>query len=442
MALSLYILMALAAGMSFGAVLHEAVPTWVGPLNLYLLDPIGQIFLRLIQFVVVPIVFSSLLLALTRIQNAAQVGRYTAKLLVSYLFTSLMAIGIGLLTAIVLHPGSSAIGLVHAPLQATGEAPDLMAWLVELVPTNPLKALVSGNLLQTIVSSALIGIGIQQLDREKAQPFVALIESVYAMSEKLLSVILYIVPIGVFALMSSVIAVQGIGILGQLLAYMMGVILGTVLMIGLYGLFLKLCQIPPIAFFQSFAPSLTLAFGTASSNAVLPVSLQNAQENYGLSPTIASFAIPLGTALKRDGMALGQAFNAVFVAQLYGVPITPNLLSAIGFSTLLVSFSTAGVPGAGIVMMATIFTAAGLPLEGVAILAGVDRLMDSFHTLLNVIGNLAHAVMLERWESQQSSAQFSAQSSAQSSVQSSVQSIEVELVETVELADIAIRNHS
>jgi len=127
------------------------------------------------------------------------------------------------------------------------------------------------------------------------------------------------------------------------------------------------------------------------------VALKDA-ESYGLSPTIASFAIPLGTALKRDGMAIGQGINALFVAQLYNVPITSSLLSAIALSTLLVSFSTAGVPGAGIVMMTTVLTAAGLPVEGVAILAGVDRLMDSFHTILNVIGNVANAAILERWE--------------------------------------------
>jgi proton glutamate symport protein len=206
--------------------------------------------------------------------------------------------------------------------------------------------------------------------------------------------------VGVFALMGSVIAVQGIGILGRLLSYMVGVVLAIGLMIGLYGLLLGLFQARPIQFFRSLFPSLSLAFGTASSNAALPIVIQNAQENYGMSPTIASFAIPLGTALKRDGMAVGQGFNALFVAQLFDVPMTPSLLLAIGLSTILVSFSTAGVPGAGIVMMTTIFTAAGLPLEGVAILAGVDRLMDSFHTLLNVIGNAANAALLERWEPQ------------------------------------------
>lgn len=407
MNLSTLIVLALGAGMGFGAVLHEALPAWVGPLNMYLLAPLGQAFLRLIQFVVVPIVFSSLLLALTRIQNASQVGRYTAKLVFSYVLTSIVAVGIGIATAIVMHPGTGMIGLAQAPTQAAGQAPDLIAWLVGLIPTNPLEALSTGNLLQTIFSSALIGMGIQQAG-DRARPFVAFIESIYAISEKILFLILYVAPVGVFALMSSVIAVQGIAILSKLLTYMLGVILAIGLMTGVYGLLLGIVRGKPLHFFRSFAPSLTLAFGTASSNAALPVALQNAQENYGLSPTIASFAIPLGTALKRDGMAVGQAFNALFVAQLYNVPLTPSLLSAVVLSTLLVSFSTAGVPGAGIVMMATIFTAAGLPLEGVAILAGVDRLMDSFHTLLNVVGNTAHAVMLDRWEPQSTAPEASA----------------------------------
>jgi proton glutamate symport protein len=399
MNLSTMIILALGAGMTFGAILHEALPTWVEPINLYLLAPLGQAFLRLIQFVVVPIVFSSLLLALTRIQNASQMGRYTAKLLISYVITSIIAIGLGIATAMVMHPGSSTIGLASAQIQATGESPDLIAWLVNLIPTNPLAALSSGNLLQTIFASALLGMGIQQAG-DRAKPFVDFVESIYVISEKILFLILSTAPVEVFALMSSVIAVQGISILGKLLTYMVGVVLAIMLMIGVYGILLAIFRVKPLHFFHSFFPSLTLAFGTASSNAALPVVLQNAQENYGLSPTIASFAIPLGTALKRDGMAVGQGFNALFVAQLYDVPLTPSFLSAVVLSTLLVSFSTAGVPGAGIVMMATIFTAAGLPLEGVAILAGVDRLMDSFHTLLNVVGNTAHAVLLERWEPQ------------------------------------------
>jgi proton glutamate symport protein len=396
MNLSTIILLALGLGIGFGATLHEAFPGWVTPVTQYGLAPLGQAFLRLIQFVVVPIVFSSLIIGLTRVQNAAQVGRYTAKLLLTYLLTSAIAISLGLLTAIILRPGVGVEGFTLENITEATQAPNLIDWLVNLIPTNPLAALSGGNLLQTILSGALIGIGIQQAG-EKAKPFLDFIESVYAISEKILFFILYLAPIGVFALISSVIAVQGFSILTRLITYMVGVVFAIVLMAIIYGLLLGLINKKPIHFFRSFFPSLSLSFGTASSNAALPVALKNA-EDYGLSSTIASFALPLGTALKRDGMAIGQAINALFVAQLYDVPMTSSLLSAIALSTLLVSFSTAGVPGAGIVMMTTVLTAAGLPLEGVAILAGVDRLMDSFHTILNLIGNVANAAILERWE--------------------------------------------
>ncbi len=396
MTLSTIILLALAIGAGFGAVLHEGFPLWVVPLDHYLLDPLGQAFLRLIQFVVVPIVFSSLILGLTRIQNASEMGRYTVKLLSSYVVTSVIAVGVGLGAAIVFHPGVGLTGLVPLKVETAVAAPDLIEWLVALIPTNPLMALSTSNLLQTIISGALIGIGIQR-SGQAAAPFVAFIESVYVISEKILFLILYLAPVGVFALMASVIAQQGIGILVRLLDYMVGVVFAIGLLIAFYAIILAILKVDLPHFFKSFYPSLSLAFGTASSNAALPVLLQNSKV-YGLSNTIASFAIPLGTALKRDGMAVGQAFNAIFVAQLYDIPMTPSLLLSIALSTILVSFSTAGVPGAGIVMMTTIFTAAGLPLEGVAILAGVDRLMDSFHTLLNVIGNVANALILERWE--------------------------------------------
>lgn len=397
MNLSTFILLSLGLGIIFGETLHEVFPAWVPLLDRYCLAPLGQAFLRLIQFVVVPIVFSSLIMGLTRIQNAAQVGRYAAKLLLSYLLTSAIAVSLGMATAAVIRPGIGVEGVTFSSITEVAEAPNLIDWLVGLIPVNPLEALSSGNLLQTILSGALIGIGIQQAG-EKAKPFVAFIESVYAISEKILFLILYLAPVGVFALISSVIAVQGLTILNRLLTYMTGTVLAIALMIVIYGLLLGLVKGKPFHFFRSFFPSLSLAFGTASSNAALPVILQNAQENYGMSSAIASFAIPLGTALKRDGMAIGQGFNALFVAQLYGIPLTPSLLLAIALSTLLVSFSTAGVPGAGIVMMTTVLTAAGLPLEGIAIVAGIDRLMDSFHTILNVIGNIANAVILERWE--------------------------------------------
>lgn len=396
MNLSTLILVALGVGGVFGTLLNTFFPASIVPLDHYLLNPLGQAFLRLIQFVVVPIVFSSLILGLTRIQNATQVGRYVVKLMACYVTTSIISLALGIGVALLLQPGAGINGLTLAEFHPATEPPSMISWLLSLIPTNPLTALSGGNLLQVIFSAALFSIGIQ-LSRTTAQPFLAFLESVYTISEKILAVILYTAPIGVFALISSVIATQGLGLMARLSFYVLGLLVSSAIMIGFYVLILLLLNAQPRKLFAHLGESLSLAFGTASSNAVLPVLLQNAKD-YGLREEIASFALPLGTALKRDGSAILQGFNALFIAQIYHVPLTPSLLLAVALSSLLVSFSTPGVPGSALITMATVLSAAGLPLEGVAIVAGVDRLTDGFKTVLNVVGNTTNALLLEAWE--------------------------------------------
>ncbi|MGB8699557.1 MAG: dicarboxylate/amino acid:cation symporter, partial [Thermosynechococcaceae cyanobacterium] len=397
MTLSTVILLALALGIAFGSGLNGYFPMAIAPLDHYLLTPVGEAFLRLIQFVVVPIVFCSMILGLTRIQNAAQVGRYAVKLLSSYLLTSLIGVGLGMGVATLLQPGAGVTGFTLSEPSMAVQSQSLVDWLVSLIPVNPLEALSTANLLQIIVSAALIGVAIQWVGNPAA-PFIAFIESSYAIFEKVLSLVLYVAPFGVFALISSVIATEGLGIVVRLLAYVMGLLLSSSIMIGLYALILVGLRAKPLHFFQSLSPALSLAFGTASSNAALPIALKNVQEQYGLRAEIASFALPLGTALKRDGSAILQGFNALFIAQVYQVPITASLLLAISVSTLLVSFSTPGVPGSGLITMTTVLSAAGLPVEGIAIVAGVDRLTDGFKTVLNVVGNTVNAIILSHWE--------------------------------------------
>lgn len=402
MSLSTLILVAMGIGIGFGSVLHDFFPSAIAPLDQYLLTPVGTSFLRLIQFVVVPIVFSSLILGLTRIQNAAQVGRYAVKLILSYCLTSGVAVVVGLVLAVVIRPGVGVSGSGTIDMEAIAQSQSLIDWLVSLIPTNPIEALSNGNLLQVIFSSALIGVAIQ-LVGEKAASFVSFVESCYAIFEKVLSLILYVAPIGVFALISSVIATEGLQLILKLFNYVFFLLVGSLLMVGFYLLILFFLKAKPIKLLQSLVPALSLAFGTASSNAALPILLKDVQEEYGLREDIASFAIPLGTALKRDGSAILQGFNAVFIAQMYDIPLTTSLVLAISLSTFLVSFSTPGVPGAGIIMMTTVLSAAGLPLQGIAIVAGVDRLTDGFKTVMNIIGNVSNAVILERWETPQPS---------------------------------------
>jgi proton glutamate symport protein len=397
MNLSTLILGALAIGIMFGTVLNTNFPAAIAPLDMYLLSPIGAAFLRIIQFVVVPLIFSSLILGVTRIKDTSQVGRYVLKLMTCYVVTSLISLCIGMTVALVLQPGAGMTGLTLPTSTNQIITPSSIEWLISLIPVNPLAALTSGNLLQIIVSAALFGTGIQ-LAQDKAKPFVDLLESIYIISEKVLSVILYAAPIGVFALISSTIATQGLGLVVRLLWYIAGLWISTFIMIGFYLIILILLKAEPNKFFRSLVPSFSLGFGTASSNAVLPLVLKNMQEGYGLRSEIASFALPLGTALKRDGATILQGFNAIFIAQIYHIPLTPSLLFTIGLSSLLVSFSTPGVPGSALITMATVLSAAGLPLEGIAVVAGIDRLTDGFKTVLNVIGNSSNAILLSRWE--------------------------------------------
>jgi proton glutamate symport protein len=397
MNLSTVILIFLGLGIGFGALLNGAFPAAIAPLDHYFLTPIGEVFLRLIQFVVVPIVFCSMILGLTRIQNAAQVGRYAIKLLTSYVLTSMVATALGMTMATLLKPGVGVTGFSLPESVGQAQGLSLLDWLVSLVPVNPLEALSTANLLQIIVSAALIGVAIQFVG-DKAASFIAFIESCYAIFEKVLSLILYVAPLGVFALISSVIATQGLEIILRLLVYVLGLLVSTALMIGIYTCILLALRANPLHFFRSLFPALSLAFGTASSNAALPIVLKNIQESYGLRPEIATFALPLGTALKRDGSAILQGFNALFIAQVYQVPLTASMVLAIAVSTLLVSFSTPGVPGSALITMTTVLSAAGLPVEGVAIVAGVDRLTDGFKTVLNIVGNTTNAILLSYWE--------------------------------------------
>jgi len=397
MSLSTFILIALGIGIGVGTFLNTTFPSSVVTLDHYFFLPVGESFLRLIQFLVVPIVFSSLIIGFSRIQNASQVGRYTAKLFSSYIVTTLVSLSIGMTVAFFLQPGSGLSGFEMPQSATTSEAPSLIDWLVSLIPINPLQALSEGNLLQIIFSAGIFAVGIQ-LAGQKSQPFVDFIESIYVISEKSLSIILYTAPLGVFALITSVIATQGIGLIVKLLVYVLGLLFATLIMTGFYTLVLILLNESPKKLFSSIGEALILAFGTASSNAALPVLLQNIQEKYGLNKDIASFAIPLGTALKRDGAAILQGFNALFIAQIYHVPITPSLITAIALSSFLVSFSTPGVPGSALITMATVLGAAGLPVEGVAIVAGVDRLTDGFKTVINLIGNSVNAILLSHWE--------------------------------------------
>lgn len=397
MKLSTKITVGLVLGIIFGIILNLFFPQFVPKLDQYVLTPVGKAFLNVIQFVVVPIVFTSLIVGFSSIGNSEKVGRLTWKLIFLYIMTNILALVIGFVTAYILKLGKTVGDLGEVAAQEAPEGQGIIDWLVSIIPTNPFAAFSTGNLLQIIFTAILFVIGIRMAG-DRSKPFLSFIESFHGIIEKITFIALKFSPIGVFALISSVIATQGFDIVQKLIMYILGLIIAIVIMIIAYAFILSLIKISPMRFWKSFQPTFGIAFGTASSNAALPVAIDNGKSSFKMQEEIAGFAIPLGTALKRDGACIMQTFNALFVAQLFDVHLTGTQIVAIIISALVVSFSTAGVPGAGIIMMSTVLTAADLPLAGIALVAGVDRLTDGFRTLLNVVGNTANAVMLNKWE--------------------------------------------
>lgn len=362
MKLSTRITVSLLLGILFGFVLNVFSPSFTPELDTYVLTPIGKIFLRAIQFVVVPIVFTSLIIGFSSIKGTEKVSQLTLKILFLYIVTNFVALVIGITTATLLKPGTGVGNVGDLTVNEVTKSQNIVDWLISIVPTNPFEAFATGNLLQIIFTAILIIIGMR-LAGNKAAPFLSFIESVHYIVEKITLLVLKLSPIGVFALISSVIATQGFDIVQKLILYIIGLILAIVIMILIYTVLLGLLKISPTRYWKSFLPTFGIAFGTASSNAALPVAIENAVGEFKMKKEIAGFAIPLGTALKRDGACILQGFNALFVAQLFDVQLTPILIITIMISTMIVSFSTAGVPGAGIIMMSTVLTAAGLPLE-------------------------------------------------------------------------------
>jgi Na+/H+-dicarboxylate symporter len=396
MKLNTKIFVGLLAGILLGLVARLLGASLATKATQYLFDPVGKGFLRLIQFVVVPVVLSSLVTGTASLKSVRRVGRMGGKLVLLYLATSVVAVLIGFGAAALLHPGAG-MTAAGAKAVAAKAAPSLMETLVAAIPDNPITALSGANMLQVIVAAILISLGITAAG-EKAEPLRAFFEGLYAATMKILGFVMTLAPYGVAGLMAALTANQGGGVLISLGKYLFGQI-GAVLVMGvvIYSAILLLARVPVTRFWSEFAPALTMAFSTASSNAALPLTIE-AGERFGLSTDLAGFAMPLGTTIKKDGAAILQAFTALFVAQMAGIHLTPAQMVTVAVTTLLVSFSTAGVPGAGIIMMTTVLGAAGLPLEAIGLVAGVDRLGDAFRTALNVAGVSANAVLLHAWE--------------------------------------------
>ncbi|SHM64549.1 Na+/H+-dicarboxylate symporter [Caldanaerovirga acetigignens] len=362
------------------------------------IKPFGDLFLNLIKMIIVPLVLSSLVVGAASTGDVGKLGRIGIKTLAYYLLTTAFAVTLGLILGNILDPGLGMTLPSDAKVEVS-KAPSIVETLLGIVPTNPIKAMADTNMLQIIVFAIFIGIAIT-LVGEKGKPVLNFFDSLAEISYKIVAIIMEYAPIGVFALIVPVVAANGPAVLLPLLKVIITVYIGCALHAGLvYSTLVWLfARMNPIKFFKGAAPAMMMAFTTSSSSATLPVSMESSEKNLGVSKSISSFVLPLGATINMDGTALYQGVCALFVAQVLGIDLTLSQQMVIVLTATLASIGTAGVPGAGLIMLTMVLQSVGLPLEGIAIIGGIDRILDMARTCINVTGDIAGSVVVASTE--------------------------------------------
>lgn len=357
--------------------------------------PLGDLFLNLIKFIIVPLVLSSLVVGVASTGSPKTLGRIGGKTVAYYLATTLVAVVIGLALGFLFAPGAG------GDIQASGEkfeqpeTKGVVETLLAIVPTNPFAALAEGNILQIIFLAIFIGVAMT-LVGEKAGPVHRFFDSLAEVMYKITGIVMRFAPVGVFGLIAPVVAEHGLSVLLPLIKVILAVAVGCMLhACVIYSLAVKsMANMSPLRFFKAISPAATIAFSTASSSGTLPVTLKNTQENLGVSNKIASFVLPLGATVNMDGTAIYQGVAVLFIAEYYGSELTFAGLLTVVLTAVLASIGTAGVPGAGLIMLTLVLSSVNLPLEGIALIAGIDRILDMFRTCVNVVGDASAAVVV------------------------------------------------
>ena len=364
--------------------------------NAYI-KPFGTIFLNLLKFVVCPIVLFSILCGMISMKDIKKVGSIGLKTVVYYMLTTAVAIVIGLTMGQLfkgVFPALSTSDLVYETKAAT----PFMQVLVDIFPSNFLVPLVNANMLQIIVIAIFLGFGII-LVGDEAAGLRSGIEQINLVFMKIMELILKLSPIGVFCLLTPVVAENGAKIVGSLAMVLLCAYVSYFLhAVIVYSATVRtLGGVRPIDFFKGMAPAMIFAFSSASSVGTLPLTLE-CSEKLGADKEVSAFVLPLGATINMDGTAIYQGVCAIFIAACFGIELTLAQMATIVITATLASIGTAGVPGAGMVMLAMVLQSVGLPVEGIALVAGVDRIFDMGRTVLNITGDASCAVIVSKLE--------------------------------------------
>ena len=450
------ILIGLVLGVVFGWVIHAL---GLSEITRYT-DYVGKLFIRLVTLVVVPLILASLTLGAAQLGDIRKVGRIGGRALGFFMATTSIAVCIGVLLANVTKPGRALdpaardalierykneaetnlrpsadedservlrILIQTAPspeqrhdlekyrakvqeqgrkkeeLNRKSEAIKILDMFLHMVPTNPARALAEGDMLAIIFFSIFLGLCLTLVPKERAATFLQTFDGLNEAVLKMVTLAMETAPYGVFALMAGIVSTMGLSILKPLGLYGLVVVAGLTLHLFLtYGLVLLfVARVNPLRFFSAIREALLLGFSTSSSNATLPISINVARRNLGISQEVTSFVLPLGATINMDGTALYQGVAAIFIAQVFGMDLTATQQLVMILTATLASVGAAGVPGAGMITLAVVLTTADIPPAGIALIFGIDRILDMFRTTLNITGDLTCATVIARYQGEE-----------------------------------------
>ena len=357
------------------------------------IKPFGTIFLNLVKFIVGPIVLFSIMSGVVSLSDVRKVGSIGGTTVIYYFCTTAVATAIGLLFANIFKKYYPVLSTSSLSYEAP-EASKPMDVVVGIFPSNFLAPIAESNMLQVIVMALLIGFAIILLG-EKAEATIEGLERWNSIFMKVMEMILELSPIGVFCLLCPVIASNGPKVIGSLAMVLLTAYIGYLIhAVCVYSMTVKvLGGVSPLEFFKKMLPAILFAFSSASSVGTLPLNL-DCTEKLGASREVASFVLPLGATINMDGTAIYQGVCAIFIASCYGIDLTLGQMVTIVLTATLASVGTAGVPGAGMIMLAMVLTSVGLPIDGIALVAGVDRIFDMGRTTLNITGDASAALIV------------------------------------------------
>lgn len=372
----------------------------IGP-KAEVVQPLGDLFIRLIKFIIAPLILATLVVGVASIGDPKSLGRVGSKTILYYLSTTGVAIVIGLAFAFLINPGSGITLDQEVSEVEINESEGVVDTFLNIVPTNPFESMAEADILQIIFFAIFVGLAITFIG-DKGKPVLNFFESFSDIMMKITEIVMYFAPIGVFGLIAPIVGEYGPKVLLPLLKIILVMLIACIVHAAIvYSFSVKVFgKISPLKFFKGITPAAVVAFSTASSAATLPVTIKNTQENLGVSNKISSFVLPLGATINMDGTAIYQGAAVVFIAQFYGLDLSFMQLVTVVLITILASIGTAGVPGAGMIMLAMVLNAIGLPLEGIALIAGVDRVLDMMRTSVNIVGDAAGAVLVAGTESE------------------------------------------